>query len=266
MSVNNVLWFTDYNKGYDTNEQVYYTTQELRVAKELEELFPQIRDEMKIVWESTDEEERNKYFGAYAPFDDKQEPAGALAKIAFKVWGVYNNKMKNTFPTLFSLVKKYPEITSCTVHRVLPEIVLKHHWGETNSIIRIHLGLKVPKDTIPKSLCGIEIKGETVYWEDGEVFGFLDAHPHHCWNKSKEERYIVLIDVLRPQFLKRKRWICARIIVGITYFSIVTRFLSEERLQKTPGWMLDAITAVLFLPITIGTFISNKLGLKFKFM
>jgi len=252
------LWFTDYNKEYHSEEQIFYTPDELPILKELQDLYPQIRSELQLIWDEGNPE-RTKFYGDYSSYDDKQDPPGSLSRIVFKVWSLYNRKVRKVFPTLYSFAKRHPEVTSCSMNKIIPGTILKNHYGETNGILRIHLGLKIPGDKPP--LCGMEVKGEKVFWEDGKAFGFLDAHPHYVWNNSNSERYIIIVDILQPQFYSRKNFICARIIVGQLFFSTAVRFLNEKQLKKVPAWLLNGIAYLLFIPIMLAVSVNNRLGI-----
>jgi aspartyl/asparaginyl beta-hydroxylase (cupin superfamily) len=50
---------------------------------------------------------------------------------------------------------------------------------------------------IPKD-CGICVGGETRSWFAGQVLAFDDMVEHSVWNRSAQDRAILLIDVLRP--------------------------------------------------------------------
>lgn len=251
------LWFTDYNKAYISDEKVFYSTDELPLARELEQLYPQIAAELKVLWENPDTDERNKHYGNYDAYDDKQYPSGALSRVVFKVWGLFNRRARKPFPTLYRFARTHPDITSCSMNKIIPGTILKHHYGETNAIIRIHMGLKLPKDRMS---CGMEVKGEKVFWEEGRAFGFLDAHPHHVWNETDEERYIVIVDVIRPEFRNRKYFICARIIVGQLFFTVATRLFRPQTLRKIPAYLIHGITYILLLPILVAMKLNNTLG------
>jgi aspartyl/asparaginyl beta-hydroxylase (cupin superfamily) len=156
------------------------------------------------------------------------------------------------------LLAQIPHLLSGYVTRIAPGAVIKPHCGETNAHLRIHLGLHVPD--VPPSVCGMQIGGKTVGWKNGEAFAFLDAHEHHVWNKSKHYRYILIVDVLRPEFVPRKSFVYARVIVSqLVYFSL--SLLRVPHLDKIPPGLLSTITYVLYLPIVVTTWFGNKLGL-----
>jgi ornithine lipid ester-linked acyl 2-hydroxylase len=69
---------------------------------------------------------------------------------------------------------------------------IRPHKGYTNSVLRFHLGIKIPSD------CGLEVGSEVKTWAEGKVLAFDDTTEHSAWNDSSTDRAILLLDVLRP--------------------------------------------------------------------
>jgi aspartyl/asparaginyl beta-hydroxylase (cupin superfamily) len=248
------LWFCDYNKKYEGTEPFFFPVQEIEVAQFLEHNYKSLRDELKILWEHNGSHAPDA-FGNYDSFDDKQFPSRSWQKMVFKVWGLMNKRNCNRFPITASLIEKFPAISSCFVTKTSPRSIIKHHCGETNAHVRIHLGLHVPET--PASVCGMEVGSQTTGWQNGKTFAFLDGHKHHVWNNSDEDRYVLIVDLIRPEFVRQKNFVCARVIVSQIYFWAATH-LNNSFLYKIPAFILDALTLVLYLPILISIFILNR--------
>lgn len=76
-----------------------------------------------------------------------------------------------------------------------PQSEIVAHYGPTNLRLRCHLPLIVPEGD-----CGIEIGGETHKWEVGKPLFFDDCFMHRVWNKSEDEkRVILLFDLWHPE-------------------------------------------------------------------
>ena len=110
------------------------------------------------------------------------------------------------FPKTYALLESNPAITLAGITTLAPHSRLKAHCGETNSIIRCHLGLKIPGG-LPE--LGLKVKGQSVTWKEGGVFAFNDAYQHEAWNDTDEYRYVLVFDFIRPEFADRRVWICA---------------------------------------------------------
>ena len=69
------------------------------------------------------------------------------------------------------------------------------HRGPTNGIVRIHLALKVPRDS---EKCRLRVDQEIVHWEEGKCIVFDDYYEHEVWNETDEQRVVLFFDVDRP--------------------------------------------------------------------
>jgi hypothetical protein len=61
----------------------------------------------------------------------------------------------------------------------------------------------------PLPVCGFEVGGIQKDWIEGKPLLFSDAQPHKAWNKSKEKRYVLMFDIIKPEYLNQKNDICA---------------------------------------------------------
>ena len=66
------------------------------------------------------------------------------------------------------------------------------HTGVTNTRTIIHLPLVVPAG------CAFRVGGETREWREGEAFAFDDTIEHEAWNRSDDERIVLIFDVWNP--------------------------------------------------------------------
>ncbi|MCS6933602.1 MAG: aspartyl/asparaginyl beta-hydroxylase domain-containing protein [Chitinophagales bacterium] len=111
------------------------------------------------------------------------------------------------FPKTSAIIDAHPHITLAGITTLAPKSRLKMHCGETNAIIRCHLGLKVP-GKLPE--IGMRVKDTLLEWEEGKVFAFNDAYQHEAWNNTDEYRYVLVFDIIRPEFAHLRTWVCAR--------------------------------------------------------
>ena len=66
------------------------------------------------------------------------------------------------------------------------------HTGVTNTRAIVHLPLVVPPD------CAFRVGGETRSWVEGRAFAFDDTIEHEAWNRSAEQRIVLIFDVWNP--------------------------------------------------------------------
>jgi hypothetical protein len=105
--------------------------------------------------------------------------------------------------------------------------------------MRVHLPLKVPGQ-FPE--CGMTIAGHDISWKEGEVFMFCDMQVHSVRNLTKERRYILLLDVMRPEYIQLKQLVCvhtiARIVANVVRnFAKVIFSIPFKKQDPTKGEM-----------------------------
>jgi aspartyl/asparaginyl beta-hydroxylase (cupin superfamily) len=66
------------------------------------------------------------------------------------------------------------------------------HTGVTNIRTIVHLPLIVPEN------CGFRVGGETRKWREGEAFAFDDTIEHEAWNRSEQDRAVLILDCWNP--------------------------------------------------------------------
>lgn len=79
------------------------------------------------------------------------------------------------------------------------------HTGVTNIRTIIHLPLIVPAD------CGFRVGGETREWREEEAFAFDDTIEHEAWNRSSQDRAMLILDCWNPHLSEDERSIILRL-------------------------------------------------------
>jgi len=78
---------------------------------------------------------------------------------------------------------------------VAPGTHITPHCGPINTKLRCHLSLIVPRDA---DKCQMRV-GDTAFpWKAGQCIVFDDSFEHEVWNKSDQERVVLLVDVWHP--------------------------------------------------------------------
>jgi aspartate beta-hydroxylase len=73
------------------------------------------------------------------------------------------------------------------------------HTGVTNTRAIIHLPLIVPPG------CAFRVGGETREWIEGQAFAFDDTIEHEAWNKSDQDRAVLILDCWNPHLSEQER-------------------------------------------------------------
>jgi aspartyl/asparaginyl beta-hydroxylase (cupin superfamily) len=122
-------------------------------------------------------------------------------------------KIITKYPQTWELLKKIPNLSYAALNLLEPHSKIKKHQGDTNITARCHLGLVIPAG-LPE--CGIEVNGQQTGWQEGKIFAFSDAHWHHVWNNTNQQRYVFVIDVIMPQYAEHKKIYCAKILGALS--------------------------------------------------
>jgi len=73
------------------------------------------------------------------------------------------------------------------------------HTGVTNTRAIIHLPLIVPPG------CAFRVGAETREWREGEAFAFDDTIEHEAWNRSDQDRAVLILDCWNPHLSEHER-------------------------------------------------------------
>jgi ornithine lipid ester-linked acyl 2-hydroxylase len=128
----------------------------------------------------------------------------------FTFWGLkVSNKFKRKCPKTMQYLKKIPGLVSLSISQLAPNSTIAEHTGDTNAIVRCHLGIEVPA-SLPD--CGLGVNGEQRSWAEGKWIVFNDAYKHTAWNNTGKRRIIIIADIIKPEFMDRKNIACAFIL------------------------------------------------------
>ncbi len=98
-------------------------------------------------------------------------------------------------PKTVELISRVPNMTGAMFSILNGHQRIYPHRGFIKGVIRLHVGLKVPK---PEESCTFSIAGKTIHWREGGSFMFDQVYQHEAWNDSDDVRVVLLLDVLRP--------------------------------------------------------------------
>ena len=76
-----------------------------------------------------------------------------------------------------------------------PRKHIPHHRGPWAGVLRLHLGLLVPREA---RQCRIRIADKVCAWEEGRCLVFDDTYNHEVWNDTDDYRVVLFIDFARP--------------------------------------------------------------------
>lgn len=161
----------------------------------------------------------------------------------------YNHSNCKKYSKTFALLQAIPNISFAGITVLEPHGKVLPHIGETNATIRCHLGLKIPGNYLD---CGIRVNGENRGLQEGKLLMFSDAHFHTTWNNTDERRFVLILDIVQPQFAHKANWVCANSLAALTI-----KYLDEriKIINPLPNFVLQimlktlAVMWFLYLPI-----------------
>jgi aspartyl/asparaginyl beta-hydroxylase (cupin superfamily) len=98
-------------------------------------------------------------------------------------------------PETARLLDRLPNLENAWFSILSPHYHIPAHRGPTNGIIRVHLGLMVPRD---HEHCRIRVDKQILHWDEGKCIVFDDYYEHEVWNDTDEQRVVLFFDVDRP--------------------------------------------------------------------
>ena len=107
------------------------------------------------------------------------------------------------FPRLAGLLAELVELKlPCKTYFALmkPSVHLAEHCGGQNIALRMHFALRIPAGDTAIRVGGVERR-----WENGKSIFFDDTFVHEAWNRTDQDRYIVLMRLLHPELTPLER-------------------------------------------------------------
>ena len=197
------IWYS-FQGGYSDDDHIgFYDNAIFPWVDILESNYLTIKNEVQE-YITKNEEEIKPYFNKNLVTKEK-----SWKTFAFFFWNWKVNKNIEQCPETYKVLKNIPNIVSASISILEPGVQIKHHRGDTNAIVRSHLALVSP---IGLPDCGFEVNEQKIGWEEGKVFIFNDAAKHTAWNHSDKRRYVLLIDVMRPEFVNKKYTVCGMVL------------------------------------------------------
>lgn len=216
------LWFSDGKEPFKGTEPNYFDTSQFDWVTGVESRWREIRDELVEVVRQDE--------SIMIPYVDKAMASrpNKWRTLGLMFWTRRSVENCQRFPKTWSIVKDISGLTAVSFNLLEPNTTIKPHVGNTNAIIRCHMGLIIPAQA-PR--CAFRVGSETRSWEPGKFLMFCDAHEHTAWNNTSEQRYILVLDVIRPEFARSVLSISARVLTGIYQEAVCQRWAAMRKLS-----------------------------------
>ncbi len=167
-------------------------TRDFPWAKELEADWAAIRDELQQVLHR--QNELPAFQNIVSDVGDLTTDAG-WKTFMFAGYGVTAERNIAQCPRTWQAIQRIPGLKSAMFSIFEPGKHLPPHRGPYNGVLRLHLGLLVPRE---RERLGIRVDGTVCRWDEGKALIFDDAYEHEAWNHSAHTRVVLFIDFVRP--------------------------------------------------------------------
>lgn len=202
----NKLWFSILSKDarYSSDEPNFYVPENFEWTKDADKWAAVIHQELRKYLE---EHHLEVYFNTKMSDDVKK-----WKTVSLKWWGLEFYRNQKYFPETTKFINSIPGLVSASFNLLEPQSSILPHCGDTNGIYRCHLGLDIPSG-LPE--CGFRVVDEKREWKKGEWLIFIDAKEHEAWNFTNKNRFILLIDIIRPERINEKQKIVLISLTGL---------------------------------------------------
>lgn len=243
----NKVWYASSGKWYkEEGEPMFFKPHDFPWAVDIENHWEEIQPEIQNLVKETDKEfTSNKYVGL-----TKND---SWSSYTFLFWQIRVKKplLGKRCPIFNKYLQQVPGLVSFSLSRIAPHTTLDPHRGDTNAVMRCHLGIEIPAG-LPD--CGLQAGTEQQAWGKGKWLFFNDAFKHSAWNNTDKRRIVIIMDVIRPEFLYKSRRICANIRAR----HLVIQIQSKVKVIK---YLKYLVKAPLFAVIYVITYLFHNQGL-----
>lgn len=223
-------WYSVWGNRYSGTQPPFYDKSTLPWIKTLEDNWEVMRDELMALLESEPDRLKPYFINKTMAF-----PPNHWKTLGLYYWNLKIHENCVKCPKTVQLLRTIGGITSFSISVLEPGSNINPHQGDTDAIIRCHVGLVIP-GTLPD--LGFQVGPEIRAWEQGKALPFCDAITHTAWNHTKKRRVIINLDVMRPEFVKRQNGICAHVLASSYLQMLYPRF---PFLGETKGYVRKLI-------------------------
>jgi hypothetical protein len=162
---------------------------------------------------------------------------------------IKHHRNRKKFPVTSSVIDQIPNCSFAVISVLAPHTTILPHFGDTNGIVRAHLGLAIPAG-LPE--CGARVGDEEQGWADGELTLFTEAYLHGTWNHTSQKRYVLVVDIVPAFHGVSKITVCTNLLGAQSFNYLEKRF---PIFKKAPDYMANFICSCLaflwrlYLPI-----------------
>lgn len=237
-------WYSVWGDRYNGNQPPFYNREDLSWTKVMEDNWELMRDELLQLIEDKPDRLQPYFINKTMAFPPRQWKTMGLYFWRYKI-----HRNCRRCPETLKIIKSIKHISSFSISVLEAGSNINPHQGDTDAIIRCHLGLVVP-GALPD--LGFQVGSKIKTWEVGKCLPFCDAITHTAWNHTNKRRIIINFDVVRPEFIHKKNRICAHVLASSGIQMLYPKFPSLKNKsgywRKTIYHLIRVMTLIL-LPL-----------------
>jgi ornithine lipid ester-linked acyl 2-hydroxylase len=214
-------WYNEFGGRYSGDHPAFYNPETLPWVRTLEDNWQTIRDEMFALMESKPQKLQPYFINRSMSF-----PPKSWQTMGLYFWKFTMHGNCRSCPQTVRTLKSIPDLVSCSLSLLEPQSNINPHQGDTDAVIRCHLGLSIPGE-LPE--CGFQVDMDKRSWQPGKVLLFCDARSHTAWNHTDGRRFVLILDVMRPEFAGQQNSVCARVLASSVVQMVYQEFPSLGR-------------------------------------
>jgi len=154
----------------------------------------------------------------------------------------YDSSCRN-FPKTDAVVRQIPGMCLAQVAVLEPHTKVKAHFGDTNALVRSHLGIVVP-GALPE--IGICVGHQKRAWVEGDVLAIQIARRHRAWNDTEHPRIVLVVDVIRPEYMDRRYEVTSKALASIAMKYCATNVPVLKKLPRPVVRVIHVAIASVF--------------------
>ncbi len=220
-------------KGYKGNNPPYYSLDGTG-------WFDKLKQQLPAIQRSVTNFLRTEGLDITSYFHVTRVDGKSWDVVPFMLWGQRNERMIEIGGEVFSYFNEIPGMVSLSVSILQPQTRIKGHAGDTDATYRMHVPIYIPSQ-LPD--CGIKVAGVSRAWEREDVLVFNDACYHEAWNLTDEPRVVLIVDVVKKEYLSQTREIADHIMSVVLYEHY---FLKNQLARLFPSVLRNAIRKFVF--------------------
>lgn len=189
--------FLRWNGNFQSRHSLVSTTPQISNSEfdwvdKLEAAWPEIHAELEQLLKSPED---IPSFHQISPDQQRISKGDNWKTFGLHVYGKRIDDNCALCPRTAEAINAIPKMRTAMFSILKPHYHIVPHKGPTRAVVRVHLGLIVPKD---RENLWIRVDNQKLHWEQGKVIIFDDSYEHEVRNDTDELRAVLFLDVDRP--------------------------------------------------------------------